>query len=470
MLARPRPGERGARVGKFEFGALRRGHPHRGRATGHRAAGSPGASCTPVAAATTRSRPTSGSTSKRGSPSSEARAARPEQRALARAATRPPYLPGYTHLQRAQPVLLAHHLLAHGWACARRRPARSTAAALDVSPLGAGALAGSSLPLDPDGGAPSSGSTADSRTRSTRSATGTSSPRPVALSLLAVHFSRMGEEIVLWASEEFGFIRLADAYATGSSMCRRRRTRTSPSSCGARAAGSSATSPAARDAQGPAARLQPRPPGGQGAAVRRLRPDRPRPAGALRALRAVEYHPERMAALPTRPPPPRPTSPSCLVARGVPFRDAPTLVGALVRDSVERHVPLVEWSSAAACLGGERGRAARTRRHGVAPHDAERRGTGTGRRPVPAVPQGHRRSRRRARRISGGACSPPRGADPLRRGRHATRGVRTRTTSRTATTAADLWFRSLGMGPGRRVGCDGEARRDHVGAGRHDGG
>ena len=62
------------------------------------------------------------------------------------------YLPGYTHLQRAQPILLAHHLLAHGWAFgrdidrlmdARRR--------CDVSPLGAGALAGSSLPLDPDG-------------------------------------------------------------------------------------------------------------------------------------------------------------------------------------------------------------------------------------------------------------------------------------------------------------------------------
>src|SRR3546814_4205545 len=62
------------------------------------------------------------------------------------------YLPGYTHLQRAQPVLLAHHLLAHGWALsrdvdrivdARRRT--------DVSPLGAGALAGSSIPLDPDG-------------------------------------------------------------------------------------------------------------------------------------------------------------------------------------------------------------------------------------------------------------------------------------------------------------------------------
>ena len=60
------------------------------------------------------------------------------------------YLPGYTHLQRAQPVLLAHHLLAHGWALARDVDRLlATVARLDVSPLGAGALAGSSLPLDP---------------------------------------------------------------------------------------------------------------------------------------------------------------------------------------------------------------------------------------------------------------------------------------------------------------------------------
>ena len=61
------------------------------------------------------------------------------------------YLPGYTHLQRAQPVLLAHHFLAHGWAFARDVDRLLDARRrLDVSPLGAGALAGSSLPLDPD--------------------------------------------------------------------------------------------------------------------------------------------------------------------------------------------------------------------------------------------------------------------------------------------------------------------------------
>ena len=64
------------------------------------------------------------------------------------------YLPGYTHLQRAQPVLLAHHLLAHGWALARDVDRLlATRERLDVSPLGAGALAGSSLPIDPVGNA-----------------------------------------------------------------------------------------------------------------------------------------------------------------------------------------------------------------------------------------------------------------------------------------------------------------------------
>src|SRR6202041_293675 len=62
------------------------------------------------------------------------------------------YLPGYTHLQRAQPVLLAHYLLAHGWGLARDLDRLlATVARLDVSPLGAGALGGSSLDIDPDG-------------------------------------------------------------------------------------------------------------------------------------------------------------------------------------------------------------------------------------------------------------------------------------------------------------------------------
>ena len=106
-----------------------------------------------------------------------------------------------------------------------RSPATSTAGATrsaraDVSPLGAGALAGSSLPLDPDGDrAPTSGSPGASTTRSTRCPTATSWPRRCSSPRSTqVHLSRLGEEIVLWTSEEFGFLRLADAYSTGSSM------------------------------------------------------------------------------------------------------------------------------------------------------------------------------------------------------------------------------------------------------------
>ena len=130
------------------------------------------------------------------------------------------YLPGYTHMQRAQPVLLSHHLLAHGWALARDVDRLlSTRARLDVSPLGAGALAGSSLPLDPDGVADDLGFAR----RFENSLDAVSDRDFVAealfdLALLGVHLSRVGEEVALWSSEEFGFLVLADAYATGSSM------------------------------------------------------------------------------------------------------------------------------------------------------------------------------------------------------------------------------------------------------------
>jgi len=130
------------------------------------------------------------------------------------------YLPGYTHLQRAQPVLLAHHLLAHGWALARDVDRLDDCLErLDVSPLGAGALAGSSLPLDPAFTADQLGF---ARTF-TNSLDAVSDRDFVAealfvLSLLAIHLSRMGEEVILWTTDEFGFARLDDAYATGSSM------------------------------------------------------------------------------------------------------------------------------------------------------------------------------------------------------------------------------------------------------------
>ncbi len=130
------------------------------------------------------------------------------------------YLPGYTHLQQAQPVALAHHLLAHGWmlqrdmdrlADARRRT--------DVSVLGAGALAGSSLPLDPTISQAELGFTELFE----NSLDGVADRDFVAdtlyaLAMIGVHLSRIGEEMILWATTEFGFITLDDAFSTGSSM------------------------------------------------------------------------------------------------------------------------------------------------------------------------------------------------------------------------------------------------------------
>ena len=129
-------------------------------------------------------------------------------------------LPAFTHLQRAQPVPLAHHVAAHAWAL-QRDVGRFAAAqdAANVSPLGAGALAGSSLPLDPAGVAAELGMRA-----SFANSLDAVSDRDFAVDLLyacalcLVHCSRMGEELILWTSQEFGWAALADDVATGSSM------------------------------------------------------------------------------------------------------------------------------------------------------------------------------------------------------------------------------------------------------------
>ena len=130
------------------------------------------------------------------------------------------YLPGYTHLQRAQPVLLAHHVLAHFWALARDVDRLcDTHQRMNISPLGAGALAGSSLALDPEATAADLGFAGVFD----NSLDAVSDRDFVAelvfdLALCAVHLSRIGEEVVLFSSEEFGFLRLDDAWSTGSSM------------------------------------------------------------------------------------------------------------------------------------------------------------------------------------------------------------------------------------------------------------
>ena len=117
-------------------------------------------------------------------------------------------MPGYTHLQRAQPVTLGHHLLAWVEMLDRDRDRFALAAAhAEPSPLGAGALAGTTLPLP-----------------GVRNSLDAVADRDFALDYLYacaglfVHLSRIGEELALWATAEFGFVRLPESAATGSSM------------------------------------------------------------------------------------------------------------------------------------------------------------------------------------------------------------------------------------------------------------
>jgi argininosuccinate lyase len=125
-----------------------------------------------------------------------------------------------THLQHAQPVLLAHQLLAHVQALARDAGRlRDWDRRAAVSPLGAGALAGSSLPLDPEAVAAELGFTsAFGNSIDAVSDRDFAAEFCFAAALLGVHLSRLGEEIVLWSSHEFGWAEIDDAYATGSSI------------------------------------------------------------------------------------------------------------------------------------------------------------------------------------------------------------------------------------------------------------
>jgi argininosuccinate lyase len=134
-------------------------------------------------------------------------------------------MPGYTHLQRAQPVSLGFHLLAHGWGLLRdARRFEAARAAADESALGAGALAGTTLPLDPDVAARELGFAGVFD-----NAMDAVAQRDFACDLLyaaavcGVHLSRLAEEIVLWSSTEFAFIRLPDEWSTGSSMMPQKR-------------------------------------------------------------------------------------------------------------------------------------------------------------------------------------------------------------------------------------------------------
>ena len=128
-------------------------------------------------------------------------------------------LPGYTHLQRAQPILLSHHLLAHFWAFERDlKRLEAAGGAANVSPLGAAALGGTPHPVDPALTAETLGMEPLVNSLDAVSERDFALDLLYACTVLGVHLSRLGEEWVLWSSSEFGFVRLDDAYSSGSSI------------------------------------------------------------------------------------------------------------------------------------------------------------------------------------------------------------------------------------------------------------
>ncbi len=134
-------------------------------------------------------------------------------------------MPGFTHLQSAQPVTLGHHLLAYVEMLGRDRGrAQDCRRRLNESPLGAAALAGTSFPIDRDAVASALGFD-----RPAANSLDAVSDRDFALeylslaAILAVHLSRLAEEIVLWCSAQFAYARVSDAYSTGSSIMPQKR-------------------------------------------------------------------------------------------------------------------------------------------------------------------------------------------------------------------------------------------------------
>ncbi len=129
-------------------------------------------------------------------------------------------IPGYTHMQRAQPVLLAHHMLAYFWMLERDKGRLADAMKrADVSPLGAGALAGTTFPVDREAVARQLGlSGLYENSMDAVSDRDYLIEGLAALSLVMVHVSRLAEELILWTSQEFSFVELDDAFTTGSSI------------------------------------------------------------------------------------------------------------------------------------------------------------------------------------------------------------------------------------------------------------
>jgi argininosuccinate lyase len=263
-------------------------------------------------------------------------------------------IPGYTHLQRAQPVYLAHHLFA--WLEMLERDRKRLAEVADHAnwcPLGAGALAGTTLPIDREFTAKALGFVdARGRPQVTQNSMDTVADRDLfiefagACAIFGVHFSRMAEDLILWSSAEFKFVELPDAFCTGSSLMPQKKN---PDSC--------------ELLRGKSARLQ----GNLHTLLvlakglpltynRDLQEDKPPVfdsfdqslvcaevlAGTLAGL---EVRRDRCAAAVRDPALLATDLADYLVVKGVPFRDAHHAVGAVVRLAEKNHVELNQLST-----------------------------------------------------------------------------------------------------------------------------
>jgi argininosuccinate lyase len=256
-------------------------------------------------------------------------------------------MPGYTHLQRAQPVYLGHHLLAHFWALGR--DARRFAAAREWAgelPLGSGALAGVNWELDRDAVARELGFTSVSA----NSIDAVSSRDFVldylaAASACAVHLSRLAAEVVLWSSDEFGFCALADSFSSGSSIMPQKKNPDAAELIRAKAAR------IATDGERLLGVLRGLPLGYS----KDMQEDKEalfdaadnlelclEAAGGL--LRGIEFDRERLAGAASDELLHATDVADLLVRRGMPFREAHGVVGGLVRHALERGVRPSELS------------------------------------------------------------------------------------------------------------------------------
>ncbi|MFF2488646.1 argininosuccinate lyase [Microbacterium sp. NPDC058062] len=257
--------------------------------------------------------------------------------------------PGRTHLQHAQPVLLAHHLQAHAWPLVRDlERLRDWSARAAVSPYGGGALAGSTLGLDPQLVARELGLDRPAE----NSLDGTSSRDVVAefafiTAMIGIDVSRFAEEIILWNTREFGFVTLDDGYSTGSSIMPQKKNPDIAELARGKAgrlignlSGLLATLKALplaynRDLQEDKEPVFD--------SVRTLETVLPAFAGMVATMR---FHTDRMAALAPQGFSLATDVAEWLVKRGVPFRDAHEISGHLVRVCEENGLELHEVSDA----------------------------------------------------------------------------------------------------------------------------